>query len=133
MGHHLISNKIVNRVIPLTSRDDYVAVLELTQAGKICVWVTITHCLGLAETGRFYLSLRAPPPFVIAGEARQSVVSPPRLLSPDCIGTRKDMKGIGRKSMGEAGMIRFVKWLFFSGVQQAFFIRKAIISARFSC
>ena len=57
--------------------------------------------------------IASPPPFVIAGEARQSVVSPPRLLSPDCIGTRKDMKGIGGKSMREAGMIRSAKMVIF--------------------
>jgi hypothetical protein len=37
------------------------------------------------------------------------------------------------ESMREAGMIRFVKTAIFSGVQQLFFIRKAITSGRFSC
>jgi hypothetical protein len=37
------------------------------------------------------------------------------------------------ESMEEAGMIRFVKMAIFSGVQQAFFIRKATTSGRFSC
>jgi hypothetical protein len=37
------------------------------------------------------------------------------------------------QSMGEAGMIRFVKMAVFLGVQQLFFIRKAITSGRFSC
>jgi len=37
------------------------------------------------------------------------------------------------KRMREGGMIRFVKMAVFSGVQQAFFIGKAITSGRFSC
>jgi len=49
---------MADRVIPLTSRDDYAAALELIQAGKIRVREIITHRLGLAETGYFYLSLR---------------------------------------------------------------------------
>jgi threonine dehydrogenase-like Zn-dependent dehydrogenase len=43
---------------PFTSRDDYAAALELIQAGKIRVREIITHRVGLAETGHFYLSLR---------------------------------------------------------------------------
>jgi hypothetical protein len=43
------------------------------------------------------------------------------------------MKGIGGKSMREAGMIRFEKMAIFSGVQKLFFIRKAITAGRFSC
>ena len=35
--------------------------------------------------------------------------------------------------MKEAGMIRFVKTAVFSGVQQLFFIRKAVTSGGFSC
>jgi hypothetical protein len=34
--------------------------------------------------------------------------------------------------MREAGMIRFAKMAIFSGVQQAFFIRKAITSGTFN-
>jgi len=40
---------------------------------------------------------------------------------------------IGGKSMREAGMIRFAETAIFPGVQQLFFIRKAITSGRFSC
>jgi len=42
------------------SLGDYAAALELIQAGKVRLREMITHRLGLAETGHFYLSLRAP-------------------------------------------------------------------------
>jgi len=40
---------------------------------------------------------------------------------------------IGGRTWGKPGRFVLQKWLFFSGVQQLFFIRKAITSGRFSC
>jgi hypothetical protein len=51
-------NSLASRVIPLTSRDDYAAALELIQAGKMHVREMTTHRLGPRETGHFSLPLR---------------------------------------------------------------------------
>ena len=44
--------------------------------------------------------------------------------------TRRDGRGTGAAKLK---MIRFVKMTIFSGIQQLFFIRKAITCGRFSC
>jgi hypothetical protein len=53
----------------------FCAALELTEAGKIRVREMITHRLGLAETGHFYLSLRALFPLSLRGAAGDVAIS----------------------------------------------------------
>ena len=65
--------------MPLTSRDDYVALLELTQAGKIDVREMITRRLMLAETGHLYLSLRGALPLLSLRAPERCVAISPGL------------------------------------------------------